>query len=163
MTEIIERFINAFANALILIAVFYVSYTLIPSTEVHPEFVETYAEFNQLIKENCKSPPRNPNVISIGFDENLGPEILGECRTFFNMSRIRIDPLWWAIVSKEDQYQVLMHELTHCFLGHFGLAGYPRHTDDTSSYMYYAFSKSYKIPETRRQVVDAIKERCGTK
>ena len=136
----------------------------IPEKKIDPPLQPYYDTFEQLVHLSCpnKDLTRNPGRVNItlrDFPDESG--IAGVCTTFLNIAHIEIDASLWDEFNHDQRYSVAMHELTHCFLGHWFLAKYPFHTPDVTHYMHYRMIDQ-TVFQVQQQVIDVAKEMCGT-
>jgi hypothetical protein len=137
----------------------------IPERTVDKELEPYFTDFKHLVSYGCPSKKllRDPGRQRIIFEEfPETSEAVGVCRTFLNISDIKIDSMYWKFANEDTKYQLVMHELTHCYLKNSMtpiLASYPLHTQDERHYMFYRINFLSKW-ETQRQVIEVARFYC---
>lgn len=138
----------------IIYIIFFLLY--VPIKIIHKDYYNYYQEYQNLLKNYCPSHNFYVNQVIIQ-PGNLDPvhtSIIGTC---FNgkilSSIIIIDKSFWEIASNDQKYQLIMHEMSHCFIN-------KRHIDNPFNYMYPYNDETLTKEVTKNQVINDIKEIC---
>lgn len=117
---------------------------------------ETYMEVLNTIKLYCRPDQYfNPTqkTLSKAFLES---PIIGLCETdkhsYYNIS---IDVPFWTQATKDIQYELMAHEMSHCLF-------FRNHVDNKNNFMYSVIRNLTK-EETLQQLIDNLNEDCGAK
>jgi hypothetical protein len=117
---------------------------------------DTYMEVLGIIKLYCKigqyfNPPKKQLIRA-----NLEMPVIGMCETdkedYF---KIYIDSGFWLQSSKDIQFQLMAHEMSHCLF-------FRNHVDNPKNFMYYAIRNQTK-DKTKEQLIANLNEDCGKK
>lgn len=134
----------------------------VPSVKIDNDVQPFYQEFQMLVDTGCptKDLLRHPGRITMT-KQYFDPSDLavGECRVMLNLADIRISETYWNYITYDEKYQLAMHEMTHCFLGHWYIAKFPFHVSDPKNYMYYQMS-NITTAEVQEQVIQVAKDMC---
>jgi hypothetical protein len=134
----------------------------IPHKDIDPGLQPYYDHFAQLVQVTCPNaePMRTPGRLILKFKEfDVEDPAVGKCGVFLNTAEIQIDSVYWHFANVDQRYQLVMHELTHCFFKSFILAKYPFHTSDEGHYMYYRMN-DLTTAETQMQVIEVARTYC---
>lgn len=114
----------------------------------------SYLEILGIIKLYCKPgqyfDPKEKKLIRA----NLDAPVIGLCETdqetFYN---IYIDSGYWMQTSKDIQFELMAHEMSHCLF-------FRNHVDNDKNFMYYIIRDLTK-EQTTQQLIDNLNQDCG--
>lgn len=117
-------------------------------------------DFKKTVETVCKPDQyNNQSRVSIKFADLKSPTI-GSCTLGADSFWIVIDKDYWNKADENLKYNLIMHELTHCYFAHGLIAAYPMHTDELFHYMQPTISY-IPINYIREQLLTFAKERCN--
>lgn len=86
----------------------------IPIKQVHPELIEYYKNFMDVVKTECpKIEPPRQLILEVGV---LGDENIGVCYYYTVKRNIVVDKFYWETATEQQRKQLMYHELSHCVL-----------------------------------------------
>jgi hypothetical protein len=145
MLELVLKF---YAVSLLLL------FSCAPPEHVYDDAFTPYVvKFKEMRKESCSSYDEDLDQSHqfIKF-ETLMPSYLGLCAMGPDSFTIKIDKGFWSRASEDERYEVIMHELTHCFL-------YMGHINEKNHYMNPNEQRITK-EMVDKQMVDIFKSKC---
>jgi len=115
---------------------------------------DSYMEILGIIKLYCKPGqyfnPKEKKLIRA----NLDNPVIGICETdqesFYN---IYIDSGYWMQVSKDMQFELMAHEMSHCLF-------FRNHVDNDKNFMYPVIRDLTK-EQTTQQLIENLNQDCG--
>ena len=124
---------------------------LIPFSYVDNELKGYLKEFKDEIK-GCSYAHANGGIqFVMVFQDKLETE-LAYCQKSLTLRRIVIDKSFWDKLDYSGKYQIVMHELSHCYLN-------TKHMDKYPHYMNTYYDKQDFI-KTKDELRKEIKEKC---
>lgn len=127
-------------------------YVYYPYKSIDPELNKYYNMYLGMIKLNCPELKyNNPGQIIIKFD-NLKEDELGYCLVGSNRYIIAIDKQYWKRASRDEQYDTVFHELTHCVL-------LEDHVTNPNNYMF-PYASHLLSTEVFNQTLENIQKKC---
>lgn len=115
---------------------------------------ETYMEILGIVKLYCKPDQYfYPDSIKL-IRKSMEYPVIGACETdnhtFFN---IYIDTKFWKGASKDTQFNLMTHEMSHCLF-------FRNHVDNPLNFLYYAINRDLTKEEVTQQLIANLNEDC---
>lgn len=124
------------------------------STQIVDEPLKPYFnEFVSISNEMCPGKvDEHPNY-EVTLEPLNDDDIAGICSTLYFKFTVKINSKYWNKYDEDDKFQLVAHELSHCFYN-------IQHTDNPNNYMYFTLNKLIK-PITLNQLKADFRKHCG--
>ena len=144
--------LRAISYALLCLALL-ISFT--PINYVSAPLRPYHLEILKLTRGYCSSDQFfNPSQQLIYFNRLKGQEI-GVCIVRAHSFTVQIDPIYWLTSDENAKWELMYHELAHCFL-------LKNHVDNPENYLY-PYAVGLNKEEVTKQFIEDLKEHCHGK